>query len=146
MAVKSFVPGSGRAKGVPNRLTTALRDMILGALDEVGGQSYLVQQARQNPKAFLGLIGRCLPKDLNITRNPEQPRVIDSSKLSYDERQQLRDMILRAAEPTALEHEGSQEGLGAAIAESGDDCDEELPQTTLEEIADDGTIEIDVNV
>lgn len=38
--------------------------MILGALDEAGGQAYLVKQAKKNPKAFLALLGKCLPKDI----------------------------------------------------------------------------------
>lgn len=97
--------------------------MIEGALHAVGGQAYLEKQAKKNPKAFMALVGRILPKDINVTTNHAAPRVIDSSKLSYDERQQLRDMILRAALPEqpAIEHEdgsvAAQEGLGAAIAQ-----------------------------
>lgn len=53
--------GKGRKKGVPNRLTKQLKEMILGALDDAGGQDYLTEQARENPKAFLALLGRVLP-------------------------------------------------------------------------------------
>jgi hypothetical protein len=35
--------------------------MILGALDDIGGQDYLAGQARENPNAFLALVGRVLP-------------------------------------------------------------------------------------
>lgn len=51
----------GRKKGVPNRITRELKDMILGALDEAGGQAYLVQQAERNPGPFLTLVGKVLP-------------------------------------------------------------------------------------
>lgn len=56
----------GRAKGTPNVVTRELREMILGALDSVGGQSYLEQQAADNPQAFLTLVGKTLPKDVNL--------------------------------------------------------------------------------
>jgi hypothetical protein len=49
---------------VPNKLTTDLKEMILGALSDVGGREYLAQQARQNPAAFLTLIGKVLPTQL----------------------------------------------------------------------------------
>jgi hypothetical protein len=56
--------GKGRKKGVPNKITGALKDMILGALEAAhddGGVAYLVQQAKDNPNAFLSLVGRVLP-------------------------------------------------------------------------------------
>ena len=56
--------GAGRKKGVPNKNTGKLRDMILLALDEVGGQAYLARQAEENPGPFLTLIGKVLPTTL----------------------------------------------------------------------------------
>jgi hypothetical protein len=44
--------GKGRPKGAANKMTRALKDMILGALDEAGGQQYLARQAEKNPAAF----------------------------------------------------------------------------------------------
>lgn len=57
-------PGSGRKKGTTNVVNKALKDMILGALDDNGGQAYLASQARENPSAFLTLIGKVLPVTL----------------------------------------------------------------------------------
>lgn len=54
----------GRQKGVPNRITRELKDMIRGALDQAGGQDYLYQQAQENPNAFLQLVGKILPQEL----------------------------------------------------------------------------------
>lgn len=51
----------GRAKGTPNKTTAALKDMILGALDEKGGVRYLSEQADKNPAAFMTLLGKVLP-------------------------------------------------------------------------------------
>lgn len=53
--------GKGRPKGVVNKTTAALKDMILKALDDSGGVDYLAQQARDNPTAFLTLVGKVLP-------------------------------------------------------------------------------------
>lgn len=55
----------GRQKGTPNKVTAALKDMILGALDEAGGMDYLVAQSKANPTAFLTLVGKVLPLDVN---------------------------------------------------------------------------------
>lgn len=56
--------GGGSRKGKPNKATAALKDLILGALNDVGGQEYLAQQAAENPKAFMSLVGRVLPYQL----------------------------------------------------------------------------------
>ena len=53
--------GSGRKKGVPNKVTALLKDQILQALDELGGVAYLVKLAKENPTAFSTLLGRILP-------------------------------------------------------------------------------------
>lgn len=56
--------GKGRVKGVPNKNTTALKDMILAALNKAGGETYLAQQAIANPGPFLSLVGKVLPLQL----------------------------------------------------------------------------------
>ena len=60
---------NGRPKGVGNKVTTELKDMILQALNEAGGVSYLVDQAKVNGGAFMGLVGKILPKDINANVN-----------------------------------------------------------------------------
>lgn len=62
---KGLPKTGGRAKGVPNKTTAEIKGMILGALSEVGGQAYLVQQALDNPNAFMTLVGKVVPRDLN---------------------------------------------------------------------------------
>lgn len=58
-------PGPGRPKGVPNKMTTRLKDAILEAADAAGGRAglvgYLKQQATENPQSFLPLLGKVLP-------------------------------------------------------------------------------------
>jgi hypothetical protein len=53
--------GKGRKKGVPNKTTAAIKDMIVQALDKAGGVDYLERQSRENPAAFMTLVGKVLP-------------------------------------------------------------------------------------
>src|SRR5215472_10659423 len=55
----------GRVKGTPNKLSASVKTMILGALNELGGTQYLVEQGRANPSAFLSLVGRVLPMQVD---------------------------------------------------------------------------------
>lgn len=64
----------GRTKGTPNKLTADVKSMILGALNAVGGEKYLVKQANENPKAFLGLVGKVLP--LQVTGADGDPLTV----------------------------------------------------------------------
>ena len=62
-AIGKGKPGPGRKKGIPNKNTALIRDMIATALDDLGGVDYLVQ-CGNDPKtraAFLGLIGKVMP-------------------------------------------------------------------------------------
>ena len=61
------VKTGGRRKGTPNKTTAALKDMVLGALNRAGGEDYLLQQADQEPKAFMALLGRVLPMQVQGT-------------------------------------------------------------------------------
>jgi hypothetical protein len=56
--------GKGRVKGVPNKFTGALKEMVRQALDEAGGVDYLKRQANESPTAFLGLVGKLLPAEI----------------------------------------------------------------------------------
>lgn len=58
----------GRQKGTPNKITADLKRAILEAAEAAGGEGgtvgYLTTQARENPAAFLTLIGKVLPTTL----------------------------------------------------------------------------------
>lgn len=57
--------GAGRPKGSPNKTTALLKDAILLAAEQAGGDAglvgYLTQQAKDNPGPFLALLGKLLP-------------------------------------------------------------------------------------
>jgi len=91
--------GKGRRKGVPNKITADVRGMIFGALDDAGGQDYLVQQAHRNPAAFMTLVGKLIPKELTGASGEDLFRVFDTTKLSgmtEEELLQLRTLIAKA--------------------------------------------------
>ena len=61
--------GKGRPKGIPNKATKELKDMILQALDGAGGVSYLQERASdpRTASAFLTLVGKVLPLQVKGT-------------------------------------------------------------------------------
>lgn len=73
---------TGRAKGTPNKTTAVLKDAILLAAEEVGFDGvggggltgYLRMVAKEDVKAFAGLLGRVLP--LQVTGDSDNPAEI----------------------------------------------------------------------
>ena len=61
--------GKGRPKGAVNKTTALLKDAILRAAEAAGGKggtvAYLTDQAKDNPAAFLTLLGKVLPLQIN---------------------------------------------------------------------------------
>ena len=65
--------GAGRKKGIPNKLTTDVKQAILKAFDEVGGASWLVELAGKDAKAFCTLLGKTVPVPVSVGGDPENP-------------------------------------------------------------------------
>jgi len=63
--------GPGRPKGVPNKTTAMLKDAVLEAAAKAGGKAglvgYLQRQADDNPTAFLSLLGKAMPLQVQGT-------------------------------------------------------------------------------
>lgn len=57
-------PGAGRPKGSVDKGNALIREMIVDALDTVGGVEYLAEIARSHPTAFLSLVGKVMPIQL----------------------------------------------------------------------------------
>jgi hypothetical protein len=66
----------GRKKGTPNKLNATLKEMILNALSDVGGQRYLASQALESPGPFLALLGKVLPMQISGTDADGNPSEI----------------------------------------------------------------------
>ena len=58
----------GRQKGTINKTSALLKDAVLEAADSAGGKEglvgYLASQARGNPVAFMGLLGKLVPSPI----------------------------------------------------------------------------------
>jgi hypothetical protein len=67
--------GGGSRKGIPNKKTAELKDMVFGALHagRDGGQKWLQKQRDENPVAFMTLLGKFVPRDVNVGGQPENP-------------------------------------------------------------------------
>lgn len=63
--------GAGRPKGSLDKGNAMIREMIVDALDGVGGVEYLQKTALSHPAAFLSLIGKVMP--IQIAGDPENP-------------------------------------------------------------------------
>lgn len=61
----------GKPKGAVNKTTADLKEMILTALSQAGGVSYLARQANEKPAAFLALVGKVLP--MQVSGDPDNP-------------------------------------------------------------------------
>lgn len=102
-APKGTKPPGGSRKGIPNKATADIKAMILGALDaqQGGGKAYLQRQAIENPVAFMGLVGKLLPKDVIVDQTTN---VIINRERIDDANASLRaalDRVQRAAQDAA---------------------------------------------
>ncbi len=64
--------GAGRPKGSLDKGNALIREMIVQALDEVGGVEYLKATAESHPTAFLALIGKVMPVQVEGGDKPIQ--------------------------------------------------------------------------
>ena len=72
------VKTGGRSKGTPNKTTALLKDAILQAAadaHEEGMVGYLTHQAKENPTAFMSLLGKVLP--MTMAGDPDAPMKLE---------------------------------------------------------------------
>ncbi len=85
--VKNRTPpraGMGRPKGSPNKTTALLKDAILAAAEQAGGEEglvgYLATQAAKNPQSFLPLLGKVLP--MQVTGEGGGPVIVEIKRFA----------------------------------------------------------------
>jgi hypothetical protein len=61
--------GAGRPRGSKNKISLALKEMILNSLDRVGGEEYLMRLAIENSSAYASLLGKVLPTTLQASES-----------------------------------------------------------------------------
>jgi hypothetical protein len=76
----------GRTAGTPNKTTTALKEAIVLAATNAGGEGgmvgYLTDFAKNNPEKFVPLLAKMLPVQLDEDRRERLRGPIDLSLLS----------------------------------------------------------------
>lgn len=84
--------GKGRPKGATNKMTRTIKAAIEEAFGKVGGADYLAKMAVQQPAAFMTLLGKVLPTQLEHSGPGGAPIAasIDVAKLSTDA---LREIV-----------------------------------------------------
>ena len=75
--------GKGRPKGTVNKVTREIKEMVVQALSEAGGVDYLVEQSEKNPVAFLGLVGKIIPLQVNATHTVKHDEEILEARREY---------------------------------------------------------------
>lgn len=68
--------GSGRQKGGVNKKTKELKELVFAALHAgEGAENWLIRQKDENPVAFMTLLGKFVPRDLNVGGQQDNPIV-----------------------------------------------------------------------
>lgn len=57
-------PGPGRPKGVPNKQTKEIKEMLMQSLHDAGGPEYFRQLAQVNSSAYASLLGKIIPSEV----------------------------------------------------------------------------------
>jgi hypothetical protein len=81
--------GKGRAKGTPNRTTREIKEIVLEALDRLGGPEYLERVGLEKPEVFCQLLARVIPSQIKAELETEERRpsgiVVLPAQLSFEE-------------------------------------------------------------
>lgn len=75
-------PGPGRPKGLQNRSTLILKAAIMGAFDASGGEAYLIDVAKNDPKTFCMLLAKILPAEIkaDVAHSGDLAERLDSAR------------------------------------------------------------------
>jgi len=60
-------PGSGRKLGVPNKLSSTVRENVIEVFDRIGGVEQMAVWATDNPNRFYNIYAKILPMQTEIS-------------------------------------------------------------------------------
>jgi hypothetical protein len=66
----------GRKKGVPNKVSTTVKENVIAVFNGLGGAKAMAEWARENPTHFYNLYAKLLPQDINKTVEHKVPTSI----------------------------------------------------------------------
>ena len=70
--------GKGRRAGSVNKLTKTVKEAIEMAFNNVGAHEYLEKMAAEQPVAFMSLLGKVIPQQVQATVNAKMlPATVD---------------------------------------------------------------------
>ncbi len=114
--------GAGRRKGTPNKRTVEMQGLVRKALEELGGEKYLVELGRKEPAVFASLLRRLIPQTVEATIDTRSiVRIMDYTARELDkleeadpERLQIPEADWRDVTPTNRgENDGETEESSA---------------------------------
>jgi hypothetical protein len=86
--------GMGRKRGSLNKTTRTLKEALLASFNTLGGEKWLIRLAESDPKAYVGLLGRIIPSEINgqvraisenlvvyIDTNDDDPEPVESATI-----------------------------------------------------------------
>jgi hypothetical protein len=73
--------GAGRPRGSKNKISLALKEAILAALDKLGGDEYLVRLGIENSSAFASLLAKVLPSTLTTSESDGGSKAITFTRI-----------------------------------------------------------------
>ena len=67
--MKGFQTGNklaGSRKGSPNKFTADVKQVFLNVLERLGGEDWLLDFAKKDPKTFVMILAKLLPNNVNL--------------------------------------------------------------------------------
>lgn len=68
--------GSGRKPGVPNKLSTTVKENVIAVFDAIGGIEHMKVWATDNPNNFYNIYAKILPTQTEVSGTDGQELVI----------------------------------------------------------------------
>ena len=56
---------AGRPTGVPNKLSSTVKDNVVQVFEDIGGLQFMASWAKDNPNQFFNIYAKLLPLQLN---------------------------------------------------------------------------------